>query len=119
MIQLPAEVENLSTRRDKSMKLTFGTLELSASEAMDLFSLQNQAVYLVIKNVPFSKEEVDFIDKLQIDVSDAEKTPSQRIRAVMFLNWKNNPEGYIDFNLYYNFQCERIITHLKSKLPQQ
>lgn len=115
-IQLPAEVENLSTRRDKSMKLTFGTLELSPSEAMELFSLQNQSVYLAIKNIPFSKDELDFLDKLHIDVADMDKSPSKRQRDIIYVLFTQQPEGYVDFNLFYAFKMNQIADFLKAKL---
>ena len=40
----------------------------------------------------------------------------KRLRAVLYRNWEQNKEGYEDFQLYYNFKVEKIITHYKDKL---
>lgn len=119
MISLPAYVESLSTRKDKSMKLIFSTQELMPSSASDLFSLQNQIVYLAIKSVLFTPDELKAVEEMNIDVADMEKSPSKRLRAVIFLRWKENNEGYTDFNLYYSMRMEKHITNEKNQLPQR
>lgn len=119
MINLPCYVESLSTRKDKSMKLIFSTQELMPSSASDLFSLQNQIVYLAIKPVLFTPDELKAVEEMNIDVADMEKSPSKRLRAVMFLNWKEQNQGYADFNLYYANEMEKVISHFKTKLPNQ
>lgn len=119
IISLPAYVESLSTRKDKSMKLVFSTQELMPSAASDLFSLQNQIAYLAIKPVLFTPDELKAVEEMNIDVADMEKSPSKRLRAVIFLRWKGNNEGYTDFNLYYSYRMEKYITHEKNQLPQR
>lgn len=54
---------------------------------------------------------------VRVDTERGEKTPSQRIRAVLFLLWKQEGEQGT-FDAFYNAKCEKIIEHLKSKLDQ-
>ena len=44
------------------------------------------------------------------------KTPSQRMRNVLFILWKQDPEGYKDFNLYYISRMEKFIDALKENI---
>jgi len=46
---------------------------------------------------------------------DKTKTPSKRLRAVLFLMWKQLGEVG-DFETYYRVQVEKVIEHLKAKL---
>lgn len=43
-ILLPAYVENISTRKDKTVKITLSTQELTPEKAGDLFSILNKLV---------------------------------------------------------------------------
>lgn len=115
MIVLPAEIESIATRKDKTVKLTIGTQELSPDKGAALFGLQNALIYLAIKKENFSTNEVAELDKLKADDYGG-KTPSQRLRNVLFVAWQQKSEGFDKFDLYYDFKMNQIIIHLKNKL---
>ena len=50
MIIIPAQLESVGTRKDKTLKLTFGTNELSPAQASELFTIANQFGYLAFKD---------------------------------------------------------------------
>jgi len=47
------------------------------------------------------------------------KTPSQRLRAVLFLLWEQDKKGFISAEAYYDDLMERIINHYKTKLDDK
>jgi hypothetical protein len=108
-------VESISTRKDRTVKVVFGTQELSPSVAGELMRLQNNlvAVYVSTKEA-ISQKEMDQVDK--IDPEFEGKSQSQRIRNVLYKLWEQASEGYKDFNLYYQSKTEMYIEHLKSKI---
>jgi hypothetical protein len=56
----------------------------------------------------------------QVDVIEAEfagKTPSLRMRNVLFIIWKQVPEGFKEFDSFYKFKMEKYIDELKANLP--
>jgi hypothetical protein len=63
----------------------------------------------------FSTTEADEINQLKTDL-DTEKTPSQRLRGILYVNYQQIPEGYKDFATYYQAKMEKICDHFKSKL---
>jgi hypothetical protein len=63
----------------------------------------------------FLKDEKD-VDVLQVKAEVVHKSPSQRMRSVIFLMWKQTGEE-LPFEVFYHQTMERIIDHLKSKLP--
>ena len=115
MILLPSQVEAIASRKDKTIKLTLGTQELSPNQAAELFNLNQQFCYVAIKPEPFMKEETDLIGSLKADLDNA-KTPSQRLRGILYLNYQQDNKGYNDFATYYIAEIERICEHYKNKL---
>lgn len=117
MILISGQIEGISTRKDKTMKLTIGTQELTPHQAADIFQFNQQFGYFAIKPEPFQKEEQDLIDGLKSDYEG--KTPSQRLRGVLYKTWELKDEGFKDFNSYYVSKMELIIKHYKGKLDEE
>ena len=115
MILLPAQIEGITTRKDKTIKLTIGTQELSPADAAKMFYLNQQFCYMALKPEPFTREETDMVESMKADL-DSSKTPSQRLRSVLFRNYEQDNKGYKDFNTYYIGEMDRICEHYKSKL---
>jgi hypothetical protein len=114
-ILLACYVESLTTRKDKSIKITLSTQELSEGNAGQIFGLQSKlaAVYISPKET-IPQRDIDQVDKVDVEMNG--KTQSQRIRAVMFKLWEQGNEGHKEFEAYYRAKTEIIIEHLKSKI---
>lgn len=116
MIILPAILESFRSLKDKSFKVTFDTQELTPEQLAGIAVNIDKFGYLAFKETPFKDKEREIIEQLEPDYNDTGKTPSQRLRAVLYRCWEQNSESYADFNLYYQFHLEKIITHYKNKL---
>lgn len=114
-ILLSATVENITTRKDHTVKIVLGTQELSPGKAGDVFNLMNKlaAIYISPKEV-LTQSEIDQVDRL--DPEFGGKTQSQRIRNVLFLLFQKDSEGFKDFDQYYHSKTEKYIEHLKAKI---
>ena len=55
------------------------------------------------------------MDELDTEISDG-KTPSQRLRNTIYVEWTQNALGYSDFKSYYKMRMERIIDKIKDTL---
>ena len=115
MIITGAIVERIATRKDKTAAVTIGTQELNPKLASDIFGLNQSFCYVAFKSEQFTKADIDDIEKIKTDLPNL-KTPSQRLRAVMFLNFQNQPEGFESFDMYYANKIETIIEHFKTKI---
>ena len=117
VLLFPATVESIRTRKDGTAAVTMGTQELSPAVAGQLFGLQNAIVFVALKVEDFGKAEIEMLEALKADpMETGRKSEAQRLRAVLYRLWEQNPEGYKDANLYYIAKMEKFITHLKSKL---
>jgi hypothetical protein len=116
MIILPAIVESIVSRKDRTWKVSFGTQEMSPDKAAALLTMNQQLCYLAIKPEHFHEEEQQLLEELKADQELIGKTPGQRLRAVLYRNWEQNDESFPSFTMYYEHWMEHFIAHMKSKL---
>jgi len=111
-ITLPVLVTGLATKVDGSIKITLETRELPAQEAANLFALRNLESWAVLS--PNELKEIN-LPKEKADPSLGTKTPSQRLRNVLYVYWtQHGKQG--NFEEYYRIQLEKIIEQLKDRL---
>lgn len=113
-ILIPTYIENISTRKDKTVKIVLSTQELTPEKAGMLFGLQNQLATTYINPVGVSQDEIDAVDKVNPEFGG--KTQSQRVRNVLYLLFEQNNEGFKDFDSFYTNKTDLYITHLKQKI---
>lgn len=117
MITIPAILESVATRKDRTLKLVFGTNELTPSQAGQLLSDTEKFGWLAFKGEAFNHEETNLIESLKADLSEGFKSDSQRLRGVLYRMWESNNEGFSTFTKFYSHHMEKIINHFKGKLP--
>lgn len=115
MIILPATIEGIATRKDRTVRVTIGTQELPPDKAGQLMSMQNALAYVAIKAEHFNGDEEAALEKLKADDVNG-KTPSQRLRAVLFRRWEQDNKGFQTFAQYYDWAMELTIEQHKAKL---
>ena len=115
--QVAAELVKHESLRDKSLKLVFETSEVAPDRMADIHYGLDKAGWLVFAPDPFTTEQMNELNNLKVEYTDTGKPPSQRLRAIMFLLWKQEPEGYKTALDHYNAKMEQLIEHFKSKLP--
>lgn len=111
-----AYVERIASRKDKTIVLSIGTQEMAPDKAGELFGMNGKLVTAYLSNSDVTKNDQEVIDAIELDLPG--KSPSQRLRAVLYLMWKDKPEGFTDQNLHYIHHMEKIIEHYKTKLPK-
>ena len=114
--QLPAVLEGYRSLKDRTLKITFETGEMTPEQMANVHYSLNKVGFVCFSPDPFATHELEEIDKLKVEFSDIGKPPSQRLRAVLYKLWEQKPEGYSLFNDYYNGKMETLIEHFKSKI---
>ena len=119
MILSEAQLTNYRPRKDKSISLTFITGEKTPAQVMEFHTKLDSFGYLAFKDEEMlTDKELQEIDSLDTDIYDSPKTQSQRIRNVLYLNWKHENEGFDEFKDYYKSKTDKYIEFLKNKLPE-
>lgn len=112
-ITLPAQINPPRLRKDGSASIVFDTRELSSEEIFTIMSLRHSEGWIC-----FAPNEEDIEvpeEKAEID----EKSASERLRAVLFVWYKQEIERGTFTGLFDTFKkekMEKIIEGVKSKL---
>ena len=110
MIKIPSYLTGFSSKNDGSAGIRFATQELSDQDFLEIKRHLNAFGWLLFQENPIS---LDDLPKEQAE--DKNKTPSKRLRATLFILWKQEGEKG-DFETYYRTKMEKLIEHIKSKL---
>lgn len=108
--QAPAILTSVALSKDGGVRLGFTTNELTDEEKLIVSKFHNKFGFVLFKSNEFSLDDIP-----KEDAEDKSKTPSKRLRATLFVLWKQLGENG-DFETYYRTQVEKIIEHLKTKL---
>jgi len=114
-IEIPAQITGVSTRADGSLGIRITTKELTPAEKTEVFELNQQPGWFLFRtDRAFKEEEVP-----ETDSGFEGKKPSQRLRAVIFVLWKEKYQTkFPDFEDYYRRQMEVLIEEFKGKFDQ-
>tara|TARA_R100001460_G_scaffold14769_1_gene32950 strand:+ start:2001 stop:2375 length:375 start_codon:yes stop_codon:yes gene_type:complete len=117
---LPVSVETIATRHDGSVKIVMGTYELNTQSAVKLFDLRKSEALMYLSSDNISQEELDALDGFKLDSEKTDgKTPSQRLRAVLYVYWKQHKQKDIEFDIFYLKYMNRLIENIKDKLDAE
>lgn len=117
---LPVSVETIATRHDGSVKIVMGTYELNTHSAVKLFDLRKTEALMYLSSDNISQEELDALDGFKLDAEKTDgKTPSQRLRAVLYVYWKQHKQKDIEFDIFYLKYMNRTIDRIKDKLDAE
>ncbi len=112
-INLPVTLNPISRRKDKSVKLSFETRELQSDEILTLMSLEGSEMWACLAT---NEDEIE-VPEERAEVEG--KTQAQRIRAVLYILYKQDTERgkFVGtFESYYQEKTEKYIEHLKQKI---
>ena len=112
-IILPAVLNPISRRKDKSVKLSLETRELNPEETITLMALEGLEMWLCL--APNENEIEIPEEKAELD----EKSPSDRLRNVLFVYYKQEITKGAYIGLFENFRkekMEKLIEFIKKKL---
>lgn len=112
-VKLPAIFSGIQSKVDGSYKLTFTTREFSGEDAAVLLGMANKECWVLIA----PDDSLDSVDvpKAKPDAGTGQKTPGQRLRAVLFVLWTQSGKPG-DFEDYYRQRLEGLIEQYKAKL---
>ena len=123
MKKIEIELKNATRRADNSMSFKADSLvEISSKELGEIDSYRGCVGLLLLTDTLIGNElnlDVDNIldDPVQRDIYDNHKTPSQRLRNVLYVKLKqklNRKPSDQEFADYYKTSMEAIISKIKN-----
>lgn len=112
-ISSPVILTRVSTRADGSLSLSLATPELKPDEMLAFLEAQNKQCRLLLQ--PESDSPESLVD---VKREFERKTPCQRLRAVIFIAWKQAKEPG-EFEQWYGRRMEAYIEDVKQNLAPE
>jgi len=107
-----------SRKADKSVTISFNTMqEQSTIEMAELDDMFQQDCVIAIKpgETPFLDGELKDLDSIDMDIEDRSKTPSKRLRNVLYRLWEQD-SNELEWKEFYKNKMERLIEQIKTRL---
>jgi hypothetical protein len=98
LFQAQAQIQSIRTLVDGGVKLDVITQELAPEDLTELFSLKGKLGWFLMKETAIQAEE---IPTEEIQLEGKYKTPSQELRAAMYVYWRDQTNQAEDFNTVY------------------
>jgi hypothetical protein len=112
LFQVPATIQSVRTLVDGGTKLDVITNELNPTELAQLFSLKSKFGWFVFKENTINIEDLNLPD---VKIDKGEKTPSQRLKSVLYVLWKQSDQKKTP-DEFYKYYMDKIIESIKEKL---
>lgn len=113
--QIQGSISKITSMSRGTMRLQFDSMENISGDAMQrLFGLIDKPGWMTV-NVHQIEAE-DIVDLPPVRSVDRKMSPSEELRNVLWHIWKQDDGGYKDFDNYYLYTMNKLITHYRSKL---
>ena len=115
-IVIPAGLEAISTRADGSLKLVFGTPELTSDKCAELFNYRRKEILLLLSTGDISIEQTKAIESTTKELKNIKnKSHSQRLREVLYVLHEQS-DTMLSFTEYYSQKMNNLIEMVKERL---
>lgn len=112
-------LNTVKRRADDSITLQFTTdLEQTSKQLVEMDEMRKTSGVLYFKSGDITTQEIKALDDFKLEDKEI-KSPSQRLRNVLYLIWKrevDNNATQLDFPSFYLNRIEAVIDHYKNML---
>jgi hypothetical protein len=113
ILKIPATISKVTTMSDRSLRLQVDTQEMVAEDAAQLMLMKDNIGVFVFAESDIKVEDLKELPKVELE--DGEKSPSVRLRSVLYVYWEQHKINKT-FDSFYKEQVEKFIQVIKDKL---
>ena len=107
LLQIAATIENVSSRADRTWKLSVGTQELTEEQALAIVRLARKVGWLVFKETGIEESDIVNIPEI-VPEFKGDKSPQQRLRDRMFRYHEKTKGTKKGFDTWYVSTIDEI-----------
>lgn len=111
-LQFSAQVDGVTAKKDKTLSLKLGTQELTSEETSYIFDLMNKQIWIGMAETALESLDVPEV----MPEMHGDKTPSQRLRGLLYVLWENKTDKKRTFPQFYEDYMFKLCEQLKAKL---
>ena len=112
---LAVTIQSIKTLADRGCAVNIHTQEIPAKDMTKLFQLKGQSGYMVFKPAKITLSDIANIPK-EVKEFKTDKSPSKRLRAVLFVLWNTTTSKKESFDSFYKRHMEALINQYKDRL---
>ena len=116
LLKAPATISKITTMEDRVLRLQVDCQEMTPEDEATLLGLRDSLGWFLFAENHQDIQPEDMVDLPEIKTEKGQKTDSQRLRATLFVYWKQQKRAE-DFELFYKQYINKVIENIKSKLP--
>ena len=122
IFKAPATISKITTMADRTIRLQIDCQEMSVEDEAIVLKSRNKIGWFLFGETEMTEDDLNKMNLPDFAPTEkGDKTPSQRLRAVLFLIWKQKGKKDIygqpcDFDTYYKQILESLIGQYKEKL---
>jgi len=109
--QAPAILTRISHLKDGGLSLGFSTNELSDQDKLIASQFFQKFGWVLFSESALMEKDIP-----KNPPTDENKSPAQRLRAVLFVLWEQKAEPKPDFETFYRLNVEKAIDRVKRLL---
>lgn len=118
-LQFSAQIDGINAKKDKTLSIRIGTQELPSEETAHFFDLMGKQLWFGV-----AETEIESLDVPEVlPEMKGDKTPSQRLRGIIYKLWEQAMEGkklkdasYQTFPKFYDDYMFKLCELLKDKI---
>jgi len=115
MIIFQGIIDKITTLKDRSLKVTIETQELTnPKEIAEVFDFSQKPCAVALKEGEFEANELEDIGEAKVEYK-GDKTPGQLLRNTLYVYW-NQKKLTGDFDTFYKKQMGSFTDRIKEKL---
>lgn len=116
IFQTPGTVEGISTLKDGGVSMRFHTQELNDAQTAELLRMNGKFGWIALKESELSGNDFEGLEDVRKDLSG--KSPSQRLRSVIYVAYSQRGNNSITFEQFYAQKMEQFIDFVKENLDK-
>lgn len=117
LLKAPGTISKITTMEDRVLRLQIDAQEMTPEDEAVLLGLRDKVGWFVFAPNLKDITEED-LNLPEVKVEKGEKSPGQRLRAVLFIAWKQQKRKE-DFDIFYKSYMNRVIENIKTKLEPE
>lgn len=115
MFQVPSTIANLRTLADNTLRIQVDCQELPPEQMTEVFRLKGRLGWFVFSENVLNQSD---IPEESAPEFKGDKSPSQRLRAALYVYWEKCTGKQQTFKAFYESWVEQKIGNIKDHLPE-
>ena len=114
ILQFSSQIDGVTAKKDRTLSIKLGTQELSPEDTSKIFELNSKQIWVAMAETELTKSDIEIPD--EIPEFQGEKSHSQRLKAVLYILWKEKTDQKKSADQFYRDYMEKLIENVKLKL---